>query len=227
MTDITLQHAVQAAKGTMSARAATRGWSRRLYRSRRIHGNHPPSTLSSPRPTRHPAPNKGALHDDAQHRARHPLQRAGRTADELQETLDAIKRAELFWISTVRPDGRPHVTPLVAVWLDEALHFSTGAGEQKALNLASNPRVALTTGADDWQSGLDVVVEGRAVRLTDPEQLQRLAAAWAQKWDGRWRYSVDEGGFRHDAGTALVFAVRPAKVLAFAKGGFSHTRHRF
>ena len=77
-----------------------------------------------------------------------------------QETLDAIKRAEIFWISTVRPDGRPHVTPLVAVWLDEALHFSTGAGEQKALNLASNPRVALTTGADDWQSGLDVVVEG-------------------------------------------------------------------
>ena len=144
-----------------------------------------------------------------------------------QDTLETIKQAEIFWISTVRADGRPHVTPLVAVWLDDALHFSTGAGEQKALNLANNPRVALVTGANGWLSGLDVVVEGEAVRVTDPEQLQRLAAAWAQQWDGRWRYSVDDEGFRHDVGTALVFAVRPAKVLAFAKGSFSHTRHRF
>jgi nitroimidazol reductase NimA-like FMN-containing flavoprotein (pyridoxamine 5'-phosphate oxidase superfamily) len=144
-----------------------------------------------------------------------------------QDTLKAIKQAEIFWISTVRADGRPHVTPLVALWLDDALHFSTGPGEQKALNLANDPRVALTTGANAWRSGLDVVIEGQAVRVTDPEQLLRLAAAWTEKWDGRWRYSVDDDGFRHEAGTALVFAVRPTKVLAFAKGGFSHTRHRF
>ena len=94
-----------------------------------------------------------------------------------QDTLEAIKQAELFWISTVRADGRPHVTPLVAVWLDDALHFSTGAGEQKALNLENNPRVALITGANGWQSGLDVIVEGEAVRVTDPERLRLLAAA--------------------------------------------------
>jgi general stress protein 26 len=142
-------------------------------------------------------------------------------------TLEAIKHAEIFWISTVRTDGRPHVTPLVAVWLDDALHFTTGSGEQKARNLASNPHVALTTGANDWQSGLDVIVEGEATRVTDAKQLDRLAAAWARKWDGRWQYEVGQDGFRHDAGTALVFAVRPTKVLAFKKGGFSHTRHRF
>ena len=70
-----------------------------------------------------------------------------------QDTLEAIEHAEIFWISTVRADGRPHVTPLVAVWLDDALHFSTGASEQKALNLAKNSRVALITGTNDWQSG--------------------------------------------------------------------------
>src|SRR6202012_717755 len=85
-----------------------------------------------------------------------------------EDTLEAIKQAEIFWISTVRTDGRPHVTPLVAVWLDDALHFSTGAAEQKALTLANNPSVALITGANDWQSGLDVVVEGEGVRVTDP-----------------------------------------------------------
>jgi general stress protein 26 len=121
-----------------------------------------------------------------------------------EDTLEAIEQAEIFWISTVRADGRPHVTPLVAVWLDDALHFSTGVDEQKARNLASNPRVALTTGANDWQSGLDVVVEGEAARVTDAQQLDRLAAAWAQKWDGRWQYEVSQDGFRHDAGTARV-----------------------
>ena len=144
-----------------------------------------------------------------------------------EDTLEAIKQAEIFWISTVRTNSRPHVTPLVAVWLDDALHFTTGAGEQKARNLASNPHVALTTGANDWQSGLDVIVEGEATRVTDARQLERLAAAWARKWDGRWDYEVGQDGFEHDAGTALVFAVRPTKVLAFTKGGFTHTRHRF
>ncbi len=144
-----------------------------------------------------------------------------------EDTLEAIQQAEIFWISTVRADGRPHVTPLVAVWLDDALHFSTGPDEQKACNLAGNSYVALTTGANGWEGGLDVVVEGEAVRVTDPRQLVRLAAAWTQKWDGRWQYEVAQDGFRHERGTVLVFAVRPAKVLAFAKGGFSQTRYRF
>ena len=144
-----------------------------------------------------------------------------------EDTLQSIKQAEIFWISTVRADGRPHVTPLVAVWLDDALHFSTGPDEQKARNLAHDARVALTTGNNDWQSGLDVVVEGDAARITDPRRLDRLAAAWTEKWDGRWQYEVGQDGFRHGVGTALVFAVRPRKVLVFGKGGFSHTRHRF
>ena len=47
------------------------------------------------------------------------------------ETRRALEAAELSWITTVRPDGRPHVTPLVAVWADDALHFCAGAHEQK------------------------------------------------------------------------------------------------
>src|SRR5690348_18423236 len=78
------------------------------------------------------------------------------------ETRAQIEQAELFWITTVRADGRPHVTPLVAVWHAGALHFCTGAQEQKALNLELNPQVALTTGCNDWRDGLDVVEIGRA-----------------------------------------------------------------
>jgi len=138
----------------------------------------------------------------------------------------ALETAELSWISTVRPDGRPHVTPLPAVWLEDRLYFATGAAEQKAHNLAANPHVVLTTGCNTWDRGLDVMVEGDAERVTDPALLERLAAAWTQKWDGRWRYRVADGAFHHDVGTALVFSVAPTKVLAFGKGTFTHTRYR-
>lgn len=149
---------------------------------------------------------------------------------EWTETLRIISAAELFWISTVRADGRPHVTPLVAVWLDGALHFTTGAQEQKALNLTANPHVALTTGCNSWQEGVDVVVEGHAAQVTDHARLVRLAEAWRAKWNGSWQFEAGDGAFRHPGGgEALVYAVKPAKVLAFAKGDgrFCHTRHVF
>ncbi len=144
-------------------------------------------------------------------------------------TRQALETAEMFWISTVRADGRPHVTPLVAVWADGALYFCTGDAEQKAVNLGANPHVVLTTGCRDWQGGLDVMVEGDAVQVTDDGTLRRLAQAWTTKWDGRWQYQVRDGSFRHPDGEEpiLVFGVTPAKVLAFTKGTFTHTRHRF
>ena len=43
------------------------------------------------------------------------------------QARDQLEKAEIYWLTTVRPDGRPHVTPLFAVWLDGALYFCTGA----------------------------------------------------------------------------------------------------
>jgi hypothetical protein len=144
-----------------------------------------------------------------------------------EDTERALEAAELFWVTTVRADGRPHTSPLVAVWLDGALHFCTGAAEQKAVNLRANAHVIVSTGCNTWDRGLDVVVEGEAVPATDDAVLRRLADAWRTKWDGRWQFEAGDGGFRHEAGAALVFSVAPRKVLAFGKGPFTHTRHRF
>jgi nitroimidazol reductase NimA-like FMN-containing flavoprotein (pyridoxamine 5'-phosphate oxidase superfamily) len=143
------------------------------------------------------------------------------------DTLRVIDGAELFWIATVRNDGRPHVTPLPAVWQDGALHFCTGPAEQKGVNLARNPRCTLTTGNNAWKKGLDVVVEGRAERVSDDKRLQQLADAWEAKYDGDWHFEVANGAFHHGAGEAFVFAVKPVKVIAFAKGEFAQTRYRF
>jgi general stress protein 26 len=143
-------------------------------------------------------------------------------------TCAVLESAELFWLSTVRASGQPHVTPLVGVWVDEALHFTTSDAEQKAANLRANPRVVLTTGCNDWRNGVDVVVEGIAVLSTDQLVLERLCEVWRTKWDGSWQFSARDGHMFHPEGfEVLTYSVVPAKVFAFAKGSFCHTVHRF
>jgi general stress protein 26 len=148
-----------------------------------------------------------------------------------QEAQSVLESAEIFWITTVRGDGRPHVTPLVAVWSEDALYFSTGSDEQKTVNLRANSHVILTTGCNDWENGIDVVVEGEAVRVIDRPELERVAKVWTEKWDHRWQYVVREDHFQHPGDdtpdAVFVFRVTPTKVLAFAKGRFSHTAHTF
>ena len=51
------------------------------------------------------------------------------------EARQRLEAAEIYWLTTVRPDGRPHVTPLLAIWHEGALYFSTGVDERKAKNL--------------------------------------------------------------------------------------------
>ena len=151
-------------------------------------------------------------------------------AVEWEETEGVLAAAELFWVSTVRADGRPHVTPVVAAWAEGAIWVSTGAGEQKFANLRANPHVVLTTGCNRWDQGLDVVVEGDAVQVTDDAVLSRVARAFAGKWDGRWQFTARDGCFRGQdgSGAAMVFSVTPVKVFVHAKGDpFGATAHRF
>jgi general stress protein 26 len=147
-----------------------------------------------------------------------------------EATQAIIESAELFWISTVRADGRPHVTPVVAAWANDAIWFSTGADEQKFANLRANPHVVLTTGCNRWDSGVDVVIEGLAVHVTDDAVLGQVVGAFLDRWDGRWEFTVRDGCFRGSDGSggAEVFSVLPVKVFAHAKGDpFGATSHQF
>ena len=138
--------------------------------------------------------------------------------------------AKIFWISTVRPDGRPHVTPLIAVWLGNSIFFSTGPTERKARNLAENPNCILTTGDSAMDAGLDVVIEGTAVRVRDRATLRRIGDANEAKYGSQWRFDVGEDGSTNagEQGQVLVFEVAPSKVFGFGKGDpFSQTRWRF
>ncbi len=150
----------------------------------------------------------------------------GAAATAWAEARGLLEQAEVFWLATVRPDGRPHVTPLFSVWLDDTLYFCTGRDERKAKNLAHNAHCVLTTGCNTIQ-GLDLVVEGDAAKVSDEATLQRVADAYAAKYG--WHYSVRDGAFHGDDGnTAELYAVTPVKAFGFGKGdSFSQTRWRF
>jgi uncharacterized pyridoxamine 5'-phosphate oxidase family protein len=153
---------------------------------------------------------------------------AGASPTAWAEARELLQEAEIFWLSTVRPDGRPHVTPLISVWVEDALYFCTGPTEQKARNLDVNRHVTLTTGCNTIGEGLDVVVEGDAVRQIDEAKLQRIADAYVSKYGSEWRFDVRDGAFHHEGGVALVFEVAPRRAFGFGKGvEFSQTRWRF
>jgi pyridoxine/pyridoxamine 5'-phosphate oxidase len=144
------------------------------------------------------------------------------------EAVSALEEAELYWLTTVRADGRPHVTPLIGVTADDGVvHFCTGLREQKARNLEHSPQVALTTGTNTWSQGLDVVVEGTAERVVDRDTLQRLADAYEAKYGSVWHFDVGDGVFGSGEDAAAVFRVAPSKVLAFAREPHGQTSYRF
>ncbi|MFJ6835567.1 pyridoxamine 5'-phosphate oxidase family protein [Streptomyces sp. NPDC091209] len=154
------------------------------------------------------------------------------TATEWAEAQRQLESAEIFWLSTVRPDGRLHVTPVIAAWHAGVLYFSTGPGEQKAKNLARDGHCALTTGGNSLTEGLDLVIEGRAEHVADPATLEKVIAAYEAKYGSH--ITSPEGtfhgigdGFRK--GDVTVFGVAPATAYGFGRddGVYTHTRWAF
>jgi hypothetical protein len=143
------------------------------------------------------------------------------------EAQQRFASAPISWIVTTRPDGRPHVTPLISVWIDGRPHVTTGPAEQKARNLAHDERCSIVTGCNTYDEGIDLVVEGTAARVLDSDILRRVADAFVAKYGEQWRFEVGDGVFLHHDGEAHVFAIDPSTAYAFRKGDFAHTRFRF
>jgi len=143
------------------------------------------------------------------------------------DAVATLETAMIYWLSTVKPNGQPHVTPLIAVWLDGAIYFCTGEDERKAKNIAANSLCAITTGCNLMSEGLDVVLEGNAVRISDTTTLQRIADLYKSKYD--WDFEVRDSAFVGGEGiVALVFEISPAQGFGFGKGEtFSQTRWSF
>ncbi len=92
------------------------------------------------------------------------------------------------WLSTTRPDGRPHVAGVGALWLDGKFYFVSGASTRKSRNLEASPGCVISVSLP----GIDFIVEGTAVKVTDEATLQRLAERYAAQG---WSPTVKDGAF--------------------------------
>ena len=120
-----------------------------------------------------------------------------------------------YWIGTVGPDGRPHTSPVWAVWHGERVVFSCGNRSRKARDLDARPHCTVAT--DDARN--PVVVEGTAGRITDREVAEAVRLAMVAKYD----YELTLDFLLANA----LFAVRPVKVLGLVEDDFTGSPTRW
>ena len=67
----------------------------------------------------------------------------------------ALERSDVIWLSSVRPDRRPHVLPMWFTWDGESIMVFSKPHAQKVRNLRLDPSVMVAIG----QPGIDFDVE--------------------------------------------------------------------
>ncbi|HEX6947762.1 MAG TPA: pyridoxamine 5'-phosphate oxidase family protein [Acidimicrobiia bacterium] len=94
--------------------------------------------------------------------------------------------ARSTWLTTLNADGSPHVTPVGAIWMDGTFWFQTG-DTRKRQNIMRDPRCSIALSIRD----ADVVLEGEAMPVSDPQNVARAVEAWNA---GGWPVEPDETG---------------------------------
>jgi PPOX class probable F420-dependent enzyme len=122
-----------------------------------------------------------------------------------------------YWVTTLWPDGRPHVMPVWGVWDDEAVWFSSSLRSRKARNVAADPRCAVTT----EDAAEPVVLEGRAEVIADTDAIGRVVDLMNVKYDAGM--TVD---FLDPAVNATI-RVRPNRAFGIAHDDFTGSPTRW
>jgi nitroimidazol reductase NimA-like FMN-containing flavoprotein (pyridoxamine 5'-phosphate oxidase superfamily) len=144
------------------------------------------------------------------------------------EARERLADADTYWLATVRGDGLPHLVPLLAVWVDGAMHFVASRTSRKAKNLAHDAHCVIAT----RREALDVVVEGTAKKVTGDAGLHRVAEAYMTKYG--WPVTVRDGALYGDGAPTAgpppyeVYEVAPTTVFGFPwDETFNPTRWHF
>ena len=135
--------------------------------------------------------------------------------DIARERLENPEHQRTSWLATVRPDGQPHLVPIIAIWIDGAFYVVAGEGTRKARNLAADARCVIGTTSTTLPS-LDIVAEGRAEPLTDDDEVRRIAVRLSENgWPLEPRDHKVDGPHAPTAGPPpyTIFRMIPSKVF--------------
>ena len=128
---------------------------------------------------------------------------------------ERLERSRNYWVSTSRPDGRPHASAVWGVWWEGAFYFSSGRLSRKARNLTLNPNCVVCP----ENAAEAVIVEGMAQLVADSKTLKQVSRVYEAKYGSGY------------PGDSNVYAVQPKVAFGFieAEAEFtgSATRWRF
>lgn len=132
--------------------------------------------------------------------------------------VDCMSKSRNYWVSTTRPDGRPHAMPVWGVWMNDTLYFGTARSSVKGRNLAAHPAISVHTESGDEA----VIIEGIAEEVTDRVEFNAYTAATAEKYAGMPAEAEPDPG-------TVIYKVNPKVILAWREKDFpvSSTRWRF
>lgn len=146
---------------------------------------------------------------------------------------DAVERFEAggwFWLSTIRPDGRPHAMPCFAAWSGTSFFVASKATTRKSRNLDANGACVLTKGARDAH----LIVEGKAHRVIDRSTLARASEAMMRIYEWPTTVAGDEIDAEYGAPTSggppyRIYEIVPTRAFGMPTDGqaFAPVRWRF
>lgn len=128
-----------------------------------------------------------------------------------------------YWLSTTRPDGRPHVVPRWGVWVDEQFFYDGSPQTRHARNLAVNPNCAL-----HLEDGIAVTILEGISTVPDPvtgELAERMSAEFIRKYENLGYAPGPDSWSGEGAGGLHVFVPRTA--IAWSQFPTDLTRFAF
>lgn len=127
---------------------------------------------------------------------------------------ERLERAHNYWVASASSAGRPHAAPIWGLWLEGVFYFSTARGSRKGVNLAENPIAVV-----HLESGDEVViVEGPVQEVSARKELDRLAAAYGEK------YTLE---ITFEDPASVVYALRPERAFAWREQDYPESATRF
>jgi hypothetical protein len=156
---------------------------------------------------------------------------AGKTkAFEWGDVEERLTKGGWYWLSSVRPDGRPHVMPIFAVWSAPSIFIASKRTARKSRNLVENGHCVISSDKDD----LHLVIEGEARDVREAATLQKASDAFHAIYD--WPTEVDGDQLEAPYGAPTsggppygVFEITPVRAFGFPADGesFEPTRWTF
>lgn len=132
--------------------------------------------------------------------------------------IERLERAEVYWLATSSASGAPHLIPIWGAWVDGHWYVEGGPVRWQR-NLRENPQMAIHVEGTGKEV---VIVEGRAVELTAPEQpiADRILAGYA-KYIPTYEASAEH--WTHGG----LWELHPVKAFAWTTFPDDMTRYTF